>query len=90
MLLRRAGRSVRCSYAWYSSVPMIGMMPGVARGLVHVEDAVHVPVVGDADRRLAVRPRRRDDVADPRRTVEHRVLGVHVEMDERLTHSSAG
>ena len=26
-LLRRTGRSVRCSYAWYSSVPMIGTMP---------------------------------------------------------------
>ena len=59
----------------------------VARRLVHVEDAVHVAVVGDPDRGLAVVGRRRDDVADPRRTVEHRVLGVHMEMDERLAHS---
>ena len=61
--------------------------PDVARGLVHVEDAVHVAVVGDADRRLPVGGRGRHDVADPRGTIEHRVLGVHVKMDERLTHS---
>ena len=62
----------------------------VARRLVHVEDAVHVAVVGDPDRRLAVVRRGRDDIADPRRTIEHRVLGVHVEMDERLTHRPDG
>ena len=57
---------------------------GVARGRVHRERAVHVPVVGDADRGLAVGGDRRDDVADPRRTVEHRVLGVQMQMDERI------
>ncbi len=61
--------------------------PDLAGGLVHVEDAVHVAVVRDAERGLAVRRRGRDHVADPRGTVEHRVLGVHVEMDERLAHS---
>ena len=59
---------------------------GVVRGLVHRERAVHVPVVGDADRGLAVGGRRRDDLADPRRTVEHRVLGVEMQMDERIRH----
>ena len=32
--------------------------------------------------------RRGDDVADPRRTVEHRVLGVQVQVDERIRHSA--
>jgi hypothetical protein len=60
---------------------------GVPGRLVHVEDAVHVPVVGDPERGLTVGGGRRDDVADARCTIEHRVLGVHMEMDERLTHS---
>ena len=59
----------------------------VARGAVQVEDAVHVAVVGDPDRRLPVLGRRGHDVTDARRTIEHRVLGVHVEMDERSSHS---
>ncbi len=52
--------------------------------LVEVEDAVHVAVVGDADRGLAVGGGGGDDVGDARRTVEHRELGVQVEVDERL------
>ena len=64
-------------------------MPGLARRLVEREDAVHVAVVGDADRGLAVGRGRRDDLADPRRTVEHRVLGVEVQMDERIGQDSA-
>ena len=39
---------------------------GVARGAVEVEDAVHVPVVGDADRGLAVGRGRGDDLAGSR------------------------
>ena len=54
---------------------------GVA-GLVEVKDAVHVAVVGDPERRLAILCSRRDQVPDPRRAVEHRVLGVGVEMGE--------
>ena len=57
---------------------------GFARGAVEVEDAVHVPVVGDADRGLAVGRGGGHDLGDARRTVEHRVLGVEVEVDERL------
>ncbi len=64
-------------------------MPAVARRFVERQDAVHVAVVGDADRRLAVGRRRGHDLADPRRTVEHRVLGVEVQMDERIGQSSA-
>ena len=59
---------------------------GVARGAVEVEDAVHVPVVGDPDRGLAVGGGLGDDVRDARRAVEHRVLGVQVEMHERAAH----
>ncbi len=57
--------------------------PGAAL-LVEVEDAVHVAVVGDRERRLAVGDRGRDEIADPSRSVEHRVLGVGVQMDERI------
>ena len=57
---------------------------GFARRRVHRERAVHVAVIGDADRGLTVGGDGRDDVADPRRTVEHRVLGVQVQVNERI------
>ena len=57
-----------------------------ATRLVEVEDPVHVAVVGDAHGGLAVGDRGVDDVADPRRSVEHRVLGVLVQVDERVRH----
>ena len=53
-----------------------------ARGFVQLERAVHVAVVGDADRRLPVGGGRGHDLADPRCSVEHRVLGVEMQMDE--------
>ena len=54
-----------------------------SRAAVYIgSDAVHVAVVGDADRGLAVGRGRGHDLADPRRTVEHRVLGVQMQMDE--------
>ena len=59
-----------------------GLDPGVAGGLVQLERAVHVPVVGDPDCGLPVGGGRRHHLADPRRPVEHRVLGVEVQMDE--------
>ena len=59
---------------------------GVARGAVEVDDAVHVPVVGDADRGLTVGCGGGHDVLDACRAVEHRVLGVEMEMHERLAH----
>ena len=72
-------------------MPMTGLMPASRAASYSRSDAVHVAVVGDADRRLAVGGRRRDDLADPRRTVEHRVLGVQVQMDEGIGHAySAG
>ena len=51
--------------------------------LVEVEDAVHVAVIGDRQSGLAVGHRGSDQVADPGRPVEHRVLGVGVQVDER-------
>ena len=56
--------------------------PGVTTGLVEVQDPVHVAVVGDGQRGLAVGLGRGHRVAHPRRTVEHRELGVVVEVDE--------
>ncbi len=63
--------------------------PGVVAALVEVEDAVHVAVVGDPERRLPVGGCGRDHVVEPRRPVEHRVLGVHVEMGERIPHAGS-
>ena len=63
-----------------------GRETGVARGAVEVDDAVHVPVVGDADRGLTVGRGGGHHVLDAGRAVEHRVLGVQMEMDERLAH----
>ena len=57
---------------------------GVARGAVEVEDAVHVPVVGDADRGLPVGRGGGHHLGDARGAVEHRELGVQVEVHERL------
>ncbi len=53
-----------------------------ARG-IEVEHPVHVPVIGDAERGLAVGHGRGHEVVEPRRAVEHRVLGVGVQMGER-------
>ena len=54
----------------------------VAAGLVEVQDPVHVPVVRDGQGGLSVRLGRGDGVTDPRRPVQHRELGVVVEVDE--------
>jgi hypothetical protein len=56
---------------------------GLGRG-VQLQRAVHVPVVGDSDGRLPVGGCGRDDLADPRGPVEHRVLGVEVQVDEGI------
>ncbi len=54
--------------------------------LVEVEDAVEVPVVGDAERWLAVGDGGRHQLVDPRRAIEHRELGVGVQVDEARRH----
>ena len=50
---------------------------------VEVEDAVHVAVIGDRQSGLAIGHRSGNQISDPRRPVEHRVLGVRVQVDER-------
>jgi len=42
---------------------------------VEVEDAVHVAVIGDRQSGLAIGHRSGNQISDPRRPVEHRVLG---------------
>ena len=45
-------------------------------------------MIGDADRRLPVGDRLGDQLVEARRTVEHRELGMDVEVAERLGHGS--
>ena len=52
-------------------------------GGVEVEDAVHVPVIGDPKSRLAVGHRRLDQLTDPGGSVQHGELGVGVKVCER-------
>ena len=69
---------------------MTGLIPALAAGGVEVEDAVHVAVVGDAERRLPVGHRRLHQVLDPGGPVEHRELGVGVQVGERPCDQRAG
>ena len=50
--------------------------------LEELEDPVHVAVVGDSERRLAVGHCLGDEIVEARRAVEHRELGVDVEVGE--------
>ncbi len=63
-----------------------GLDPRLVCGPIEIENPVHVPVIGDPDRRLTVRHRPGDDLGNPGRTVEHRELGVLVQMGERCAH----
>ena len=65
---------------------MIGVTSCLRQALVEVDDAVEVAVVGDGDRALAVGLGGEHHLLDARRAVEHRVLGVVVEVDEALSH----
>ncbi len=56
---------------------------------VEVENAVHVPVVGDPDCRLAVGGRGGDDVGDAGGAVEHGELGVQMQVHERARQGAA-
>ena len=61
----------------------------VPAGPVEVQDPVHVPVVGDPKRRLAVGHGGIDKLADARRSVQHRELGVDVQVGEPAAHRVA-
>ena len=63
--------------------PDDGRDPLLTAGLVEVEDPVHVAVVGDAQRRLAVRRGGSHQLFDPGRSVQHGELGVGVKMRKR-------
>ena len=65
---------------------MIGLIPCLLHSLVEVERAVHVAVIGDADRRLAVADGLGDELVESSRAVEHRELGVDVEVGEGIGH----
>ncbi len=54
--------------------------------LVEVENAVHVAVVGDAEPGLAILNCLRDEFVESRCTIEHRELGVNVQVGERVAH----
>ena len=56
--------------------------PVLPAGLVVLDRAVHHPVVGEPERRLAERRRALRQRVDPAGAVEHRVLGMDVEMRE--------
>jgi hypothetical protein len=55
---------------------------GLLAGLVQLDRAEHVAVVGQRERALTVLLARRDQIGDPVRAVEQAVLGVDVEVDE--------
>ena len=57
--------------------------PSRPAGLIEVKDAVHVAVVGDPERWLSVLGGRRHKVLNPSCPVQHRVLGVVVQVHKR-------
>ena len=54
--------------------------------LEELEHPVHVAVIGDAERRLAVGDGLGDEIVEARCAVQHRELGVDVEVGERIPH----
>jgi len=62
---------------------------GLASRLVELVGSVHVAVVGHADRGHAEPPGLGEQRRDLRCAVEHRVLGVHMEMNERISRHEA-
>ena len=65
-------------------MPMIGLMPAALRPGVEVVGPEHVAVVGHRERRHAHPGRLGEQLRQPGRAVEHGVLGVHVQMHERV------
>ena len=60
----------------------------LAARLVEVDRAVEVAVVRDTNCRLPVRLGREHHFLEARRAVEHRILGVVVQMDKAVSHES--
>ena len=63
-----------------------GLYALVAALPVEVQDAVHVAVVGDPEGRLPVLHRGGDQLVEARGTVEHRELGMDVQVGEGVAH----
>ena len=58
----------------------------LAAGLVKVDDAVEVAVIGDAYCGLTIRFGGKHHLLNACGSVEHRVLGVVMQVDEALSH----
>ncbi len=80
-LLVGAGRRARCEVGLRADDRLD---PGGLRLLVELVGAEHVAVVGHRHRRLAELGGPLGQLRQPRGTVEHGVLGVHVQVDERV------
>ena len=63
-------------------MPMIGLIPAFLRLLLEVPGAVKISVVGDGEGRLLELLRAADQIANAIGTVEQRIFGMAVEMDE--------
>jgi hypothetical protein len=63
-----------------------GLNAGGMGNLVKIKDTVHVAVVSDGYRRLAVSHSPRDDFVDSGSPVQHRELSMEVQVDERRSH----
>ena len=66
--------------------PDDGVDPQRLRLLVELVGAVQIAVIGHGDRRHIQPLRLREEVRDPCRAVEHRVLGVDMQVDELIIH----
>jgi hypothetical protein len=54
--------------------------------LIEVQNAIHIAVVGNTHGWLAIFDCRGNNIANARRTVEHRILSVLMKMDKRIRH----
>ena len=66
--------------------PDDGVDPQRLRLLVELVGAVQIAVIGHGNRRHIQPLRLREEVRDPCRAVEHRVLGVDMQVDELILH----
>ena len=71
-------------------MPMIGLMPGLGRLGPEVVGAVQVAVVGHGHGRHARPFALGEHVLQPRGPIQHRVLGVDVQVDEAIPASPGG
>ena len=63
---------------------MIGLIPALRRRLIKFNRSVEVAVIGNRDRRHPHCGRFFHQLLHPHRAVEERILGVEVQMNERV------